>query len=99
METKKCINCGRELPLSDFHKNKNSKDGLRNICKECANAHARKYYKNKVSNSLRLNGMIGGGEEQTPNQIIDEIRERAEVLRGIGFNVNIEINYTKTIKL
>ena len=32
METKKCKCCGRELPLSEFHK---TGFGVTNICKEC----------------------------------------------------------------
>ena len=34
-ETKICTKCGRELPLSEFHKNKNKKDSLDAWCKEC----------------------------------------------------------------
>lgn len=35
MGTKVCSRCGRELPTSDFFKNKSSKDGLAHYCKEC----------------------------------------------------------------
>ena len=34
-EIKKCGKCKKELPLTDFHKNKRAKDGLSNQCKEC----------------------------------------------------------------
>ena len=33
--TKVCRNCHRELPLEDFHVNKQGKDGRRNVCKHC----------------------------------------------------------------
>lgn len=33
--TKKCAECGRELPIEDFNKNKNAKDGLQDRCREC----------------------------------------------------------------
>lgn len=33
--TKICTKCGRELPLSEFNKDKNRKDGLHPWCKEC----------------------------------------------------------------
>lgn len=33
--TKICKECGRELPLSQFNKNKGMKDGHVNICKDC----------------------------------------------------------------
>lgn len=35
MGTKVCSRCGRELPASDFFRNKSSKDGLAHYCKEC----------------------------------------------------------------
>ena len=34
--TKKCSKCGRELPLSEFSKDKSKSDGLCSWCKECA---------------------------------------------------------------
>ena len=41
METKKCPRCGRELPVTEFGKNKRAKDGLQNVCKECSRQYAR----------------------------------------------------------
>ena len=41
METKICKKCGRELPLSEFHKDKCKKDGYCCQCKECQ----KKYYR------------------------------------------------------
>lgn len=35
MGTKKCSKCGRELPLSEFHKFKRSIDGHQAYCKQC----------------------------------------------------------------
>lgn len=37
METKVCTKCGRELPTSEFYKNKATKDGLQHHCKSCSN--------------------------------------------------------------
>lgn len=39
-----CIRCGQEKPLSDFTKNKRTKDGYTSHCKEC---HKKYYYLNK----------------------------------------------------
>lgn len=36
METKKCNKCGRELPLSEFYKSSNAKDGFQRHCKDCS---------------------------------------------------------------
>lgn len=35
-KTKVCPKCGRELPVSDFYRNRSTKDGLDYCCKECA---------------------------------------------------------------
>jgi len=35
MSEKKCIKCGETKPLNAFPKDKSSKDGYRNVCKEC----------------------------------------------------------------
>ena len=40
---KTCSRCGKTKPLSEFHKNKNAKDGYNYICKECACARARNW--------------------------------------------------------
>lgn len=42
METKICKKCGRELPISEFHKNKSKKDGYSSWCKECNKEHEKK---------------------------------------------------------
>ena len=41
-ETKICIKCGRELPLTEkyFPKDKNCKSGFRNVCRECQSGHS-----------------------------------------------------------
>lgn len=40
IKTKVCHKCGRELPLSEFHKKSSAKDGLQSCCKECSNKMA-----------------------------------------------------------
>ena len=34
--TKVCSRCKRELPISEFNKNKRNKDGIDNKCRQCA---------------------------------------------------------------
>lgn len=41
---KQCTKCKRTLPLSQFRKNKNSKDGLKGQCKDCINKYQREYW-------------------------------------------------------
>lgn len=48
-KTKKCVKCGRELPLSEFQKNARNPDGLQRECRECKNAYMREYNERKRS--------------------------------------------------
>lgn len=41
--TKICDTCHKELPLTEFHRNKKNPDGLQTTCKSCKNAYMRKY--------------------------------------------------------
>ena len=42
--TKVCSKCGRELPTSEFNKDKKAKDGLQRYCKECQKQYKSKWY-------------------------------------------------------
>lgn len=35
IKTKKCLKCGRELPVTEFYKKSNAPDGLQTWCKKC----------------------------------------------------------------
>lgn len=54
METKKCSKCGRELPVSEFNKNKQAKDGLQCRCKSCQREANREKQE-------RIKKLLGGG--------------------------------------
>jgi len=45
---KKCTKCGVEKPLSEFHKNKSTKDKYCSLCKPCNNKHAFTWNKKEV---------------------------------------------------
>jgi len=45
MKTKICNKCKKELPITEFHKDKYCKGGIRNKCKQCNCKEAREYYK------------------------------------------------------
>ena len=51
-KTKVCTKCGRELPLSEFHKDKLTNDGLRSWCKSCCNEHRKIWYETHKSDAL-----------------------------------------------
>ena len=44
IQTKRCSKCGRILPLSDFYRDKQTKDGLSCWCKACIKAKQADYY-------------------------------------------------------
>jgi hypothetical protein len=44
MEMKKCIKCGKILPLADFYKHPKMSDGHLNKCKCCVREKAKAYY-------------------------------------------------------
>lgn len=54
--TKICRVCRHDLPLTQFHKNKKSRDGRVNLCKECAGLQGAAYrasHKEKISQRTR----------------------------------------------
>ena len=51
--TKKCPKCGRELPLSEFCKDKTRKDGLHIYCKECKKEYRKVYHENHREEILK----------------------------------------------
>lgn len=52
METKICGKCGKELSIDNFYKDKSTKDGLHNYCKDCIKS----YRTSKKSNVEKKRG-------------------------------------------
>ena len=50
-EKKKCIKCGRELPLDQFYKHKQMSDGHLNKCIECTKKYVHEWYVIKSKDS------------------------------------------------
>ena len=77
METKECSRCGRELPVTEFGKNKRAKDGLQAFCKECF----RQYARNKRVDAPKQGGLkLVYTNPQlanfTPRQLMKEFKAR-----------------------
>jgi len=45
---KKCTKCGVQKPLSEFHKDKATKTGVRSNCKQCYSLFHTQYYENNI---------------------------------------------------
>ena len=67
-QTKKCIHCGRELPISSFNKCSRSADGLQSYCKDChreENAKARARRKSEIDGVINRVSRAKGRELMT----------------------------------
>ena len=71
MDTKLCTDCKKILPLDQFSKNKQKKDGLNYRCKTCQ----RIYFKNHYQNNKQY--YIDKAFEQTNKflEIIDDVKQ------------------------
>ena len=67
METKKCSECGRELPLSEFNKNRSNKDGLQDRCRECFSRYNKARY---AANKEKTREAVRKYREENPENVL-----------------------------
>lgn len=75
METKICKKCGRELPLSEFYKNKNCKDGYLNVCKECFIRQQKQYNKERKEEILEYAKQYYQGNKEKKSEYNKQYRQ------------------------
>lgn len=85
IKTKKCKKCGRELPVTEFYKKSDTRDGLQTWCKECF----------KEADKQRRKRESGGACSEelkmyTSRQLMEELAKRG--YRG-------ELEYVKKINI
>ncbi len=85
--TKVCKKCGKELDMSAFPLNKNSKDGHSNLCSECLHSQKSKPWKKKVAIKVDPERPLS---KFTPRQLMEELRIR-------GYDG--ELTFTQKIRL
>lgn len=85
IKTKKCTRCGRELPVTEFHKKNNALDGLQSWCKECQREALRQ--KNKRESGGACSEEL---KMYTARQLMEELAKRG--YRG-------ELEYVKKINI
>ena len=74
MKTKKCYSCQKILPISDFTKNKNTKDNLSYYCRDCS--------KKKYS----LYRYKHDSKENYDTVVIDELRKNNIPIEGLDID-------------
>lgn len=76
--TKVCNKCGRQLPLSNFHKQSKSKDGYTYACKECVAEYIKKHNKEKLE-KIKQTTREELLQQLTPRDLILELKKRGYV--------------------
>lgn len=71
METKICKGCGKELPLSDYHKDERMIGGHKNYCRECVSKQEEE--KKKVKKAMQEDNPLSAFK---PRELIEELRKR-----------------------
>jgi len=82
VKTKKCYGCNKELPIENFTKNKNNKDGLSYYCRDCT----------KIQHNVHK--YKDNGDEKYEKIIIDELKKYNIPLYGVDKDKinNLRIN-------
>lgn len=91
--TKVCSKCGRELPLSNFHRQSDSKDGYRYICKECMAAYYKRHNKEKLE-KIKQTTREELLQQLTPRDLVLELKRRGykgQLTYTEIRNINIDI--------
>lgn len=92
MNTKICVRCGEEKPISEFHQNTRSKDGLHSYCKICNKSKAAAYLKTpkgKEALQKALSRATDKGYYRFGKGAIPILRQGAEK-RGVEFDLTAE---------
>lgn len=63
--TKRCAKCGRELPVSEFNKKRNSRDGLQDTCRKCFSDYNRERY---ASDRERFKSQVKRYRSENPDR-------------------------------
>lgn len=87
-----CARCHKQKPLSEFHKNSRSKDGLHSYCKDCNKAKAAQYLKTDKGEAALKKAIAkktAEGYYRYGRGAIPILKQGAKK-RGITFNLTAE---------
>ena len=91
---KTCTKCDKEQETTEFHKDRQKKDGLCSICKLCNQMAVDKWQKD---NSEKCNENTKKWQEQNPDQVKITARNYGQNNKGI-VNANTAKRYTSKIQ-
>lgn len=91
IKTKVCSRCSMELPLTEFPKNAQCRDGHSGVCKKCK-AEQMKDYRRNLAEKARLYDERGGLETFTPRELMKELARR-------GYKGTLTYTETRTVDL
>lgn len=91
---KRCCLCKQTLPLSEYNKHKDRKDGLQTVCRECNRARSRRYYKenpelHKKNVRRRAKQVVADNRRQ----LMEYLSERSCTDCGITDSVVLEFDH------
>lgn len=100
IKTKVCTKCGRELPITEFHINRRTKDGLQHYCKACRCEYMRQYAQ---THTLKTNippySQNPDLADKQPREIIAQVKTLINELRARGYSYEGKLTYLQTINL
>lgn len=94
METKKCRECGRELPITEF---KYTRWGhFTEVCRDCANEkRAETHYKKKMGNMRRTPYSDPEFDGKQPVEVIQMMKRAKMWLEAQGYSITLKGTYTQ----
>ena len=105
---KKCTKCGEEKEVSEFHKMKGCKYGVRNTCKNCMKEYQKEYQKENADRlkecqkeyqiSLSDGYIITQLRNRNPNLTTEQIRANPELIRLKRLAIQYYREHLKEIK-
>lgn len=82
-KTKKCNKCNQNLAISEFHKSKDNKFGVKAVCKNCCNKQHRLYYWNNLEKVRKQNRIKANRNyKNNPELIKTEIKNFRKTKKG-----------------
>lgn len=80
--TKICSKCGRELPLSEFYKDRSKKDGLQYKCKQCIKQHSKQWYADNAEHKKQYDKQYRAEHREKMKQLYADNAERLKQYRA-----------------